>query len=104
MYIGVYSTSYLFNYVIYFKLLLLFFFVIFSPLAAVANKYPHLRDNKGILILITNMLMFHMYDVYNAPDLCLVPYRCCSLALNKVQLRVTGMSLVSCSVKILMAP
>ena len=50
MYIWVYSIYYLYNYIIYFLLLL--FFVIFCPLAVVTNKFPRLWDNKGILIVI----------------------------------------------------
>ena len=45
-----------FNYIVYFIfiLLLLFCFVLKYnfPLAAVANKFPRLWENKGILILI----------------------------------------------------
>ena len=51
MYIGVYSISYLLI------ILLIFFTIIvllkyYCPLAALADKLPHLWDNKGILILI----------------------------------------------------
>ena len=52
MYIQVYSISYLFKYIVYFLLLLLLFFCNIMSLAAVANKFPCLWDNKGILILI----------------------------------------------------
>ena len=47
--------SYLLNYIVYFIFaIVIVIFFIFCTLAAVAQKFPHLWDIKGLLILILN--------------------------------------------------